>query len=179
MSPKIALRATASSVWLLALVPSVWGQAPPSATDRDFIEAIAQGCIAEIDAARLATQRASKDAVRRFAEHVLDEHSRANARLKSLAADRKMILPTVPNSERITERKRLEAQDATRFDAEYVSKQVKEHERTVQLLKEEIANGQDPDLLEFAKDTLSAVTRHLEVAKRLQNDLDSTAERKS
>jgi putative membrane protein len=55
----------------------------------------------------------------------------------------------------------LDAKSGASFDKDYVNGQIKDHKDTIDLLKKEIATGQDPEAKAFASQTLPTVEAHL------------------
>src|SRR5687768_905520 len=54
--------------------------------DRKFINQAAQGGIAEVKLGRLAIRRAGSTAVKKFGQHMVLDHSKANTELAQIAA---------------------------------------------------------------------------------------------
>ena len=61
----------------------------------------------------------------------------------------------------------LDLRSAKSFDQAYANNQVKAHEATIEIFKDEIKNGDDAQLKEFATATLPKLQAHLEQAKAL------------
>src|SRR5262249_35026470 len=53
------------------------------------------------------------------------------------------------------------------FDREYMSSQVRAHEKAESLFKKEASNGSDPDLRAFAEKALPGVRGHLKLAREV------------
>jgi putative membrane protein len=62
---------------------------------------------------------------------------------------------------------KLEVLSGGTFDKSYVEDQVKAHRETVELLKSEIATGQDPDAKAFAQKVLPTVESHLRAINQI------------
>lgn len=133
--------------------------------DRDFIRDAAAAGTAETRAAQLALQKARSDDVKRFAQHMLDEHGRSNERLMRLASD----LGAAPPSEtdRATARRldRLGRLSGDEFDREYMRMQVDDHKKAISLYEREARNGRNAELKSFAADTLPRLRDHLAMAQ--------------
>jgi putative membrane protein len=69
------------------------GQAKLSGSDQRFVREAAEGGMAEVALGRLALERASSDEVKKFAQRLLDDHSRANQELARLARAKGVALP--------------------------------------------------------------------------------------
>ena len=61
--------------------------------DHKFLMDAAQGGMLEVEAARLATERASSADVKNFAQTLLRDHQAANEKLQRIAADKGVTLP--------------------------------------------------------------------------------------
>ncbi|MBZ9897330.1 MULTISPECIES: DUF4142 domain-containing protein [unclassified Mesorhizobium] len=142
--------------------------------DRLFAQLTAAGGLAEVRFGELAG-KSENAAVKDFARRMVDDHQRANDRLKSLAEAAKMPLPPGLDAEHEEMRTRLEKLTGVEFDLAYISGQIVEHQKTVQLLEWEIGSGQDPDVQHFASDILPAVLEHLRMARDIRSKLVNPA----
>ncbi|TIP26408.1 MAG: DUF4142 domain-containing protein [Mesorhizobium sp.] len=153
------------------------GQPAPHQTnyqDRLFAQLAAAGGAAEVEFGKLA-KKSGNSAVTAFAGRMVDDHSAANARLKSLAETNRIPLPEGLDEEHERQRAELEKLDGAKFDIAYISGQITDHQKTVQLLEWEIGSGQDADLQHFASETLPTVLEHLHLARDIKAELASQA----
>jgi putative membrane protein len=139
----------------------------PDTQDRLFVQLLAAGGMAEVDAAQLARGRARSDGVRDFAQRMTHDHGAANARLAALARDAGIPLPAATDPDHVAMRRELESTAADRFDALYLHGQLVDHQKTAHLLEWEIGSGQDAALQRFAADTLPTVLEHLQAVQQL------------
>ena len=146
-----------------------------SSVDSTFIKQLAEGDLAEVDAGRLASQKAENQGVRNFGKEMVTDHSKNNTELKSVATSSGMHMPESIDKEHAAEKSKLENASGSAFDKQYLQAQVRDHEKTVQLLQHEISHGQDAAVKDFAKKTLPVVQHHLEMAKELEANLSSGA----
>src|SRR5262245_26359999 len=77
----------------LAASAALFAQVAGSA-DEAFVKQAAIGGMAEVQAGRLATQKASNDKVKAFGERMVTDHGKANDQLKALAATKKIAVST-------------------------------------------------------------------------------------
>ena len=140
-------------------------------SDRLFIDALAAGGMAEVEAGKLASRVTGNAMVRQFGERMIQDHSQANKQLMDLATAAKVPLPGGPDTEHRTVQQQLEQLHGVAFDVVYARRQVQDHARTVQLLEYEIGSGQNPRLKDFASETLPVVLEHLAMAQRLDAEL--------
>jgi putative membrane protein len=159
---------------------STAGAEKSTATDSTFLKKLAQGDLAEVAAGHLASDRATNPGVKEFGEHMVRDHSKNSAELQALAKEHGVEVPTTIDREHAAAKAKLDSASGATFDSEYVKAQVRDHEKTAQLLKHEIQDGQDPAVRDFAQKTLPVVEHHLSMAKDLESKLPNpVAERGS
>ena len=142
-----------------------------SATDTTFMKNLARGGLAEVAAGKMATEKAKDPAVKQFAQQMVADHTKNNDELKALAQKSGVALPTSTGRQLQSQQSKLESDNGVTFDSAYVKDQVQDHQKTVQLLKQEIQSGHNPAVRQFAQETLPVVQHHLDMAKQLQSSL--------
>jgi putative membrane protein len=134
--------------------------------DRDFAEKLTRFGMDVTAISQVATQRTSNPRVRTFAEKLIAEHNRLNAELTALATVKGVVLPAKDDiAEKWTKR------DASDFDVEYLKKVIADHEDAVKLYQKQARDGNDAELVAFARKHLPAVQHHLEQALDLQRSM--------
>jgi putative membrane protein len=152
----------------LTLLMAVGAQGAFAAQDNDdFVEDASAKGIAEIEAGKLAIAKGTAADVKSFAQMMIDDHTKANATLRSLAESKKLELSDDAMLMDKAKTMILHVRDGENFDQAYANNQVVAHEQTITLFKEEIKDGKDADLKKFASDTLPKLEAHLEHAKKL------------
>lgn len=142
--------------------------------DNSFWMEAAQGGMAEVRMGELALQKSQNDEVRRFAQMMVDDHTRSNQELMTLAQGKNITLPTdVSNRHREAMEKfnRLSGAD---FDREYMKTQVKEHERMIKLFERQSEKGGDADAKAFATKTLPNLQSHRQMARTISDSVKNT-----
>jgi putative membrane protein len=172
---KAKLTAAMVSV-LLATASGVAAAADTGLTagDRDFINKAAQGNLMEVQAGKLASQRALDPAVKSFADKMVSDHSAANDTLKSLADSKQMPLADTVSPEEHAALGKLEGLNGTEFDKTYSQMMVKDHTTDISEFEKAFKKANDPDVKAYAQQTLPTLRHHLMLANRL-----SSAEKKS
>jgi putative membrane protein len=135
--------------------------------DSDFVDDASAKGIAEIQAGQLALQKGSSADVKKFAQMMVDDHTAANEKLKSIAQQKN--LKVADDAELMNKAKAmvLKLRDGESFDKAYANNQVVAHEQTIDSFKKEVANGKDADVKSFASQTLPKLEAHLKAAKAL------------
>lgn len=136
--------------------------------DKFWTEA-AQGGMAEVMLANLALQKSQNEQVKTYAQMMIDDHTKANDELKTLAASKGATLPTEVNSKQKATMDKLSALASDAFDREYVKTQVKDHQKMAKLFQSQSEKGTDADVKAFAAKTLPVVQGHLEQARTLND----------
>jgi putative membrane protein len=134
-------------------------------TDRQFLTKAAEGGKAEVELGQLATQKASSDAVKKFGQRMVDDHSKAGQQLEELAAKKGVTLPDKPDAKERQEKARLEKLSGEQFDRAYMRHMVQDHTKDVAEFQRESKMAKDPDVKAFATETLPTLQQHLSLAK--------------
>lgn len=134
--------------------------------EKNFAEKVAKSSMSEVEISRVAAHRSSNPRVREFAEQMIADHARLNDELSTLAADRGITLPAKDNVA-----DRWMKQNAKDFDRDYLKRMVADHEDAVKLFQKQATDGQNPELVAFARKHLDAIQHHLEQAKDLERFL--------
>jgi Predicted outer membrane protein len=157
MNPRIALAVALSAFGTAyAAVPT---------DDQKFMEDAARAGLAEVDAAKLAQEKGESQAVKDFARHMEEDHTKANEELKKLAASKGVKLPTDVDAKHKRMSAELNKHTAAQFDREYMSQQVSDHKSVVHEFDREAKHGSDADVKKWAADKLPTLRQHLEMAE--------------
>jgi putative membrane protein len=158
-----------ASVLSLAFSSSVFAEdAAVKSTDKSFLKDAYEDGLAEVEAGKLAVAKASNSDVKAFGEHMVTDHSKANAELKTLADAKKVEVPTEPSTVAKGKAKLLESKSGADFDKAYVSAMVSDHEKAVEAFAKAANKGEDADVKAFAAKTLPTLQGHLKMAQELQ-----------
>jgi putative membrane protein len=138
-----------------------------SASDRQFIKKAAEGGLAEVQLGQLATEKASSPEVKQFGQRMVDDHSKANDQLKQVASQKGVTVPDKLNAKDAATKARLEKLSGDAFDRAYMKDMVTDHTKDVSEFKMESKNAKDPDVKNFASQTLPTLEEHLKQAKSI------------
>jgi len=138
-----------------------------SASDRTFVRKAAQGGLAEVELGKLAAERASSQDVKQFGQRMVDDHSKANDQLKQLASEKSIKLPEKLDATDAATKARLEKLSGKAFDHAYMRDMVTDHTKDVSEFRMESKKAKDPDIKNFASQTLPTLEDHLKQAKNI------------
>ena len=138
------------------------------AADRKFVETAAQGGLAEVALGNLGQSKASNPQVKEFAARMVTDHSKANAELKTLAANKGVTLPAAVDAKDQKEADKLGKLTADKFDHEYMEFMVSDHKKDVKEFEKQAKTAKDADVRAFAAKTLPTLQEHLKMAQAAQ-----------
>jgi|SRR4051812_41066497 putative membrane protein len=166
------MRALLSGVALMALMLAVpaaaqTGQAKPSAADQRFVEKAAGGSLGEVRLGQLAEQKAASPEVKQFGRHMVDDHTKAGEQLKATLSAKGMAPPTKIDPDAQKAYDRLSKLSGPQFDRAYIDDMVKDHRKDAKLFQDEARNGKDPEIKQFAAQTLPTIQEHLQMVERM------------
>lgn len=145
---------------LLMLVP-VCALAADKSPDESFYKKAAEGGMAEVELGKLAQQKGQSPAVKEFGAMMVKDHSAANEKLKVIAAQKGVELPSSPSMAQKATKTKLEVLSGDTFDKSYVKGMVEDHEEDIKEFEKEASSGKDPDAKAFAAATLPTLREHL------------------
>jgi putative membrane protein len=141
--------------------------------DRKYFQEIAQANLAEIETGKLAQSKASSDEVKKFAQHMVDDHGKMLQEQQTMAKSKGVSLPKQPKKEHRSALKKLEAASGEKFDRAYMEQMVKDHEKTLKLVQDAAKNAKDPELKQAAQKAAPEVQKHLDMAKQIASKKSS------
>lgn len=162
---------TAWAAILVALAFGAHAQGDPQAptnSDWIFITQALESGTTEISLGKIAQKNASSEAVKKFGQRMIKDHSKAGQELKALASKLGY------NPPQITELKKKEDTiemfsrlSGDEFDVAYGKAMVKSHHKAVAMFKEQAKKADSPALRQFADNTLPVLQEHLKLAQSL------------
>jgi putative membrane protein len=135
--------------------------------DAMFMRQAAAASLAEIQAGRIALDKSSSAQVRQLAQRIIDDHTKANDQLMSIAQRKQVALPTEPMPMQKQEAARLQSLSGTDFDQAYARAMVMDHRKAIKMFGMESQEAMDSDLRQFASTTLPALKQHLQMAEQI------------
>jgi putative membrane protein len=139
------------------------GAAPElSAADRTFVAKVSQGGMFEVEASKVAKQKAVEQDVVDIGFTEVHDHQLVGAKLKSTAASLGIEFPSELNAAFTKRLDRLKALASGKdFDDGYIAEMDAIHATDVAAFAAEAASGTNPALKAFAAETVLIVRRHI------------------
>ena len=143
------------------------GMGSVNAKDHDFMVDAAIGGMEEVELGHIAAQKGMSDAVKQFGQRMVDDHSKANTELMTLAQSKGVTLPTTLDEKHREQVNKLSAMSGAEFDRAYSKLMLSDHKKDVAEFEKQSTRATDPDLKAFASRTLPTLQEHLQLAQTL------------
>ena len=141
-----------------------------SNSPEDFVKDAAQGGMAEVEMGKLALKNSQDPDIKKFGQMMIDDHSKANAELKTLAEKKNIPVPSDIGSNR-SSMDRLEPLTGAAFDKSYVDVMLSDHNNDIKDFEYQAQNGKDPDIKAFAAKTLPTLKKHLKAIEDIRDKM--------
>jgi putative membrane protein len=136
--------------------------------DASIIQQVGQGGVAEVELSKIAEQKAKSGDVRKFAEHMVRDHTSNNRELEKIATKENVALPKDLDAEHAAIRDRLASLKDEEFDKAYIDAMRNDHQKMDELLKSSASTAGSPELRSYIKKTASAVEAHLREVDKIK-----------
>lgn len=137
---------------------------PLSAQDKLFIKKAAYAGLAEVSDGQLAESKGDAS-VKKVATQMVTDHAKANDQLTSLSQSLGDPAPTRTDTKHLKIHNALQGLSGAAFNAKYLKTELQGHEMTITAFQTEINSGSNPQLKQFASQTLPILQMHLSMIK--------------
>ena len=157
----------AAGFFLSINAPAVFAQehAKSDPTAQSFLKEAAQGGMMEVSLGQMAADKAQNEAVKNFGLRMIKDHGQANEELKDLAKSEGVSLPSDLGSEGKELQQRLQKFSGTEFDQVYMQEMLKDHKKDIEAFNQEVQNGTDPEVKNWAAKTLPTLREHYQLGQ--------------
>ncbi|MEO6729873.1 MAG: DUF4142 domain-containing protein [Ferruginibacter sp.] len=147
--------------------------------DANFVVTAADGGMMEVQLGQLAQRNGKSTKVKQLGKMMVDDHSKANSELKTLAASKNI---TIPDS--LGESKREKFNDfmkkkGTDFDKAYAEFMVDDHKKDIDNFKKQAERGNDSALKAWATGKISTLEHHLHMAEETRDAVEGRTSKDS
>ncbi|WP_214072899.1 DUF4142 domain-containing protein [Mucilaginibacter sp. dw_454] len=138
------------------------------ADDAKFAVDAANGGMTEIELSKLATTKATNADLKKFADMMIMDHSKAGDELMAIAKTKNITLPDSVNTDSKKAIADLSAKTGADFDKAYTDKMVADHKATVDMFEKASKNLKDSDLKAFVDKTIPTIKGHLDNINKIK-----------
>jgi putative membrane protein len=146
------------------------GDTAQTMKDKMFLRKSAQGGLAEVKFGQLATQKASSDDVKTFAQKMVDDHTALNNSMAPIADSMGVRVPKMISKEDQAEYDKLSGLSGSDFDTEYLTVMVKDHHKDLREFRAEASETTDPTLKAAVEKGTKVIHEHTMMVDKLASD---------
>ncbi|MBB5215896.1 DUF4142 domain-containing protein [Parapusillimonas granuli] len=140
-----------------------------SEEDKNFIKRAGEAGHLEVEASKLAQEKAESAEVKSFARSMIKDHTDANLELETISKKKGVAPPLFPSDAQKEKLEALSQAEGAEFDRLYAKEiGVAAHKEAVSLFSGAGTGLQDPELKAFAVKTLPQLKKHLGMAEDLE-----------
>jgi putative membrane protein len=151
------------------------GNVAPRDKDALFVAEAAHGSASEIEMSRIAERRATSQAVKDYAQMIVQDHSAANRQLIDLAQRESLPLPGAPSAGVAQKTDEMQNAKADGFDLDYMTRMVEGHNRALNMYRDIANSSQDPNVRAWAASQIPILEKHQRQATVLADTLNKSA----
>jgi putative membrane protein len=131
-----------------------------SESDREFMLEAAKGGLMEVEAGKMAQEKATNQRIKDFGAMMVRDHSQANQELKSLASSKNVMLPDTLDEDMREHMESMRKMGGKEFDKHYIDMMKDDHKDDINKFENASNNASDPDVKAFATKTLPVLRMH-------------------
>jgi putative membrane protein len=143
-------------------------QSGPNSDDSTFMNQAWAADRAEIAEAQLALKVSQNEAVRAFAQRMIQDHSLGLSQVDAMSKTKGVSLSREPTPAEQTESSNLQNLSGQQFDYQYARDQIRDHLKTIDLFQKESGSAGDLDIRNLAATSLPMLRDHLRLARALE-----------
>jgi putative membrane protein len=141
--------------------------------DKEFIMNAASGNMLEVKLGKVAEKQASSEKVKKFGQHMVTNHSKANQELTEIAQKENFNPPTEMDKKDQDTYDRLSKLKGHNFDREYMRDMVSDHKGDIAAFEKESKEGKNANVKQFAEKTIPTLKEHLHMAEEIHAEVES------
>lgn len=151
--------------------PESAGRHTPGQPDTGYVSKIAYINLGEINIGNLAIQRSSNAAIQSFGEALVNDHQKAQDDLQKIAGDSGYTLPAETDQDHKDLAAMLATLNGRAFDSTFIYAMLEGHDKAITVQQDEIQNGSDQVLKDYASAILPVIAMHRDRADSLAREL--------
>ena len=141
--------------------------------DSDYLVAASEVDMKEIELGKLAQQKSTNADVKALGKMMVEQHEKAAAETKALAAKKNITLPASLTEKGQDAFKDLNDKTGHDFDKAYTDKMVEGHEKMIEKMEKASEKAEDADIRMWAANMIPTLRKHLEHSKMAKDKVDA------
>jgi predicted outer membrane protein len=158
---------------LVGLAPAAAAQAAaqPSEQDTQYLQALHQVNLTEIELGNLAQEKGENQQVKDLGAQFVTDHTQLDQTVQSTAQQLNVQLPDAPTADQQQIIDRLSKLSGTEFDREWVTVELASHVQAIQATQTEISQGSEQSVVQLAQNALPVLQAHYDALVALAQTL--------
>ena len=140
--------------------------------DAEYMVDAASAGLMEVRLSEEARDHATTKETRDLASRMVTSHQAMNDRLKTLAAQKQITIPTELTTRQSDDISDLNKKSGLRYDQKYVNQLISEHKDAIDLFERASNNATDADIRNFFSTNLPELRNHLDMARAEDDRID-------
>ncbi|MBV8742076.1 MAG: DUF4142 domain-containing protein [Sinobacteraceae bacterium] len=141
-----------------------------SLSSQEFVKRATEANLAEIKVSQLASSQAQSAEVKRFAQQMIDDHTKANSELAKVAQNKNLKVPDDTDMTHKASMKMLEHKSGESFDSAYMKQMDKDHQKTIELFQSAASSPKvDRELQALASKLLPKLQQHEQMVTQIES----------
>jgi len=133
----------------------------------DFAVEAAAGGLMEVELGKIAQEKATNPRIKEFGAMMVKDHSDADDKLKALAQQKNITLPTSVSDKQQKDIDDLNKKTGKDFDKAYMNMMLDDHKTDIKKFEKAGNDLKDADIKSFAMQALPTLQKHLDSAKAI------------
>ncbi|HVF29007.1 MAG TPA: DUF4142 domain-containing protein, partial [Pyrinomonadaceae bacterium] len=113
----------------------------------------------------------SSDAIKQFGERLVQDHTKANEELTTLAGAKGITLPKELNAKHKAMVAKMSAMSGAGFDRAFAKEMQKDHKKDISVFQKQADKGTDAELKAFAAKTLPTLREHAQMVNQMNTGM--------
>ncbi|MTV40309.1 DUF4142 domain-containing protein [Duganella radicis] len=136
--------------------------------DQQILKELAQANMAEVAAGEIALQKSESADVKKFAQQMVDDHTKGLQAVQNVARAKNVTLPMEPDARHKQMAEHLNTLSGAAFDKAYLADAgVKDHKAAHAKVAEAQKKATDPDVKALAAELQPTIDKHLQTVQGL------------
>ncbi len=137
--------------------------------DDGFLKEASAGNMGEVALGKLALEKSSNDDVKKFAQRMVDDHTKMEGEVETVAKSLNVSLPNSPDKGAKKAIAKMQTLSGADFDKAYMADMVKDHKKDLAEFKSEASSTQNAGVRDLATNGAKTIQSHLEEAESVNS----------
>jgi putative membrane protein len=140
--------------------------------DKDFLSDAAMGSLYQVKLGQIVSKQAASEDVKRFAQRMVDDHTKVNEKLTELAQKEGVALPQQLDKKHQEMLDKVVHESGPKLERTYLVGAIADQKDDMKAFEHEAKDGKNPAVKQFATTSLPVLEDHLTLARQALDRLN-------